>query len=203
MASAAARALTADFRADQLALRGRTATLFLRDWPALDLSASSPDLVRWQRAMRDLVRQQRTASSRAAAAYLTAFRDAEDVPGTFRPSLAPDVVPGRLATATRVTSVVAFRTALRAGHPADAAALIARNSALGAVTRLVLEGGRETVVRGVRDDPRGVGWQRVSSATACAFCQMLAGRGAVYREDTADFATHDHCGCTAEAVYRR
>jgi hypothetical protein len=30
---------------------------------------------------------------------------------------------------------------------------------------------------------------------------MLADRGAVYSEATADFAAHDHCGCSAEPVY--
>ena len=31
---------------------------------------------------------------------------------------------------------------------------------------------------------------------------MLADRGAVYRSDSARFASHTHCHCTAEPVFR-
>ena len=30
---------------------------------------------------------------------------------------------------------------------------------------------------------------------------MLAGRGAIYSAETADFSAHDHCACTVAAVY--
>ena len=30
---------------------------------------------------------------------------------------------------------------------------------------------------------------------------MLAGRGAVFRQDTARFAAHEHCSCTAQPVF--
>jgi hypothetical protein len=48
-----------------------------------------------------------------------------------------------------------------------------------------------------------VGWQRVASDNACAFCEMLAARGAVYSEESADFEAHDGCTCTVEPVWRR
>jgi hypothetical protein len=44
--------------------------------------------------------------------------------------------------------------------------------------------------------------QRVLGGAGCDFCQMLAGRGEVYSAETADFEAHDHCGCTAEPIYR-
>ena len=31
---------------------------------------------------------------------------------------------------------------------------------------------------------------------------MLASRGAVYKEETAHFASHTHCHCTASPVFR-
>lgn len=46
-----------------------------------------------------------------------------------------------------------------------------------------------------------VRWKRVLSANPCAFCRMLAGRGAVYSEGTASFLSHDHCSCTAEPEF--
>jgi hypothetical protein len=36
---------------------------------------------------------------------------------------------------------------------------------------------------------------------ACDFCEMLADRGAVYGEASADFEAHDHCSCSAEPVF--
>jgi hypothetical protein len=60
---------------------------------------------------------------------------------------------------------------------------------------------RDTITTNRRRDPDAVGWRRVTSGSGCKFCQMLAGRGAVYREDTARFASHPHCSCSAAPVF--
>lgn len=59
---------------------------------------------------------------------------------------------------------------------------------------------RDTVTTNQRRDPQAVGWRRVSGG-GCPFCRMLAGRGAVYKSDTARFASHPHCHCTAAPVF--
>lgn len=59
---------------------------------------------------------------------------------------------------------------------------------------------RDTVTTNTRRDPSARGWQRISSG-GCRFCRMLAGRGAVYKAETARFASHPHCGCTAAPVF--
>lgn len=59
---------------------------------------------------------------------------------------------------------------------------------------------RDTIVTNRRRDPSAVGWRRVASG-GCKFCQMLAGKGAVYSEATARFAAHDNCHCTAQPVF--
>lgn len=63
------------------------------------------------------------------------------------------------------------------------------------VQRQIAAGFRDTVVENSIDDPDAVGWQRFARGDACKFCQMLASRGAVYVEATANFAAHtdDHC----------
>lgn len=72
----------------------------------------------------------------------------------------------------------------------------------GSAASLVLSGGRETLLAATRQDPAATGrWQRVSGATSCEFCSMLAGRGFAYSEETADFAAHDHCGCSIEPEF--
>lgn len=59
---------------------------------------------------------------------------------------------------------------------------------------------RETVRVSSVEDPSAQGWQRVAEG-GCAFCQMLASRGTVYRESSADFASHDHCRCHAVPAF--
>jgi len=60
---------------------------------------------------------------------------------------------------------------------------------------------RDTITTNRQRDPEAVGWQRVSVG-GCSFCRMLAGRGAVYKESSAHFASHTHCHCTASPVFR-
>jgi hypothetical protein len=59
---------------------------------------------------------------------------------------------------------------------------------------------RDTVLTNRRRDPSAVGWRRVTNG-GCKLCVMLASRGAVYTDQTARFATHGHCKCTAQPVF--
>lgn len=68
---------------------------------------------------------------------------------------------------------------------------------LGGTQRRIVDHVRYTITESSAADPAAAGWQRVTDGAACAFCQMLAGRGAVYSEAGADFASHDACGCSA------
>jgi hypothetical protein len=72
----------------------------------------------------------------------------------------------------------------------------------GAVHEYALQPGRDTVRRSSVADPASAGWARSTSGNACEFCEMLAGRGAVYSEDTADFEAHGHCNCVAVPVWQ-
>lgn len=68
---------------------------------------------------------------------------------------------------------------------------------VGGVQRRVADHVRLTVMDASVADPGARGWQRVGDGNSCEFCSMLLGRGAVYTEASADFQTHDHCGCSA------
>lgn len=68
---------------------------------------------------------------------------------------------------------------------------------LAASGKYVLAAPRETIARAAERDPRAVGWSRVARPGACGFCRMLVGRGAVYKQSTAHFASHGHCNCAA------
>jgi hypothetical protein len=60
---------------------------------------------------------------------------------------------------------------------------------------------RDTITTNRQQDPQATGWKRVTSG-GCAFCRMLASRGAVYREASVHFASHPNCHCTAAPVFR-
>ncbi len=77
----------------------------------------------------------------------------------------------------------------------------ARTLVEGGLQRRITNAARETVRVSSIEDPGAKGWQRVSTGGGCGFCQMLAGRGAVYTDRTVDFASHDHCRCHAVPAF--
>lgn len=68
---------------------------------------------------------------------------------------------------------------------------------VGSLERMLGDAARQTTMENVKRDSRAAGWQRHTQPGACGFCQMLHGRGGVYKRKTADFASHDNCRCTA------
>lgn len=60
---------------------------------------------------------------------------------------------------------------------------------------------RDTILGNERQDAESAGWRRVTGA-CCRFCRMLADKGAIYKESTAQFAAHPNCDCSAEPVFR-
>lgn len=70
----------------------------------------------------------------------------------------------------------------------------------GGVSRRINTWSRETVMGSALADPKADGWQR-TGVGSCPFCAFLIGRGAVYSESTADFASHDHCHCAAVPAF--
>lgn len=73
---------------------------------------------------------------------------------------------------------------------------------IGGMQRRIADFARQSVMESSIFDPSAQGWQRVSQG-GCSqgFCDMLAGRGAVYSEESADFASHDHCQCYAVPAF--
>ena len=67
----------------------------------------------------------------------------------------------------------------------------------GSVSRAVVDVATDTLVDATVSDSRARGWSRILEPGACKFCRMLADRGGVYTEDTARFASHDNCRCSA------
>lgn len=69
----------------------------------------------------------------------------------------------------------------------------------GSLQRAVFDGARNTIVLNV--DRTGSRWARHARADACAFCRLLATRGAAYKSsETAAKAYHDACRCIAVEI---
>lgn len=71
----------------------------------------------------------------------------------------------------------------------------------GGMQSRIANAARYTVADSAVADPSAVGWQRIGDGSSCAFCLMLIGRGAVYRESRARFASHEFCGCSAVPAF--
>jgi hypothetical protein len=199
--SATARKLTHEHRAQQLLLRAATARQIARLWPLLDGHRLDATYPRFAAQVSVTVRANRATSAGLAARYLRAHRVANGVRGAFTAVDAGPLAAQQFATALRVTTVVSVKSAAARGVLLDQSMADALVRASGSMSRLVLDGGRDTITRTVAADPRASGWQRVVGGPSCDFCWMLADRGAVYSEATADFAAHDHCGCSVAPVY--
>lgn len=59
---------------------------------------------------------------------------------------------------------------------------------------------RDTILTNRRRDPSAVGWRRISNG-GCKMCAMLAAKGAIFSDQTARFAAHTNCKCSAQPVF--
>lgn len=90
----------------------------------------------------------------------------------------------------------------------------AEDRMVAAMTRLAVQGGRETTVEAVQRDRQARGWARETRGGCCYFCAMLATRGAIYKSDqtagrsanekfvgAGEFKFHNNCHCIAVPVF--
>lgn len=205
--------LTAFHRRAQVALSQRAIAEALALWRAL----VSPDDVfenadTFVDAVLRLIVDRRAQSEALAARYMQAFRIAEigealraagDLVarwGAVAPVL--EVAREKIALALRINGPVAAAKALERGTPPQQALDTAFTRVAGVVGKSVLDGGRDVIAEIVRSDPRVLAVARVTSGEPCAFCEMLASRGFVYKsEATAMAAWHEHCACEPEVLY--
>lgn len=217
MASTAEGAtLTAAHRQAQLALSRQTMTQATVLWQMLDVADLDAKSDQWMALQVRAILAGRGMSASMAAQYMRLYRTVEIgealteakgfrmVGGLLLPEsdvVARTALLQAIETSMRVTGPVRVKQSLGAGKSAEAAMNDGLSSMLGATQRQVLDGGREVTTGHAKYDPRAEGVARVASANACAFCMMLASRGAVYTRESAAFVTHDGCGCSYEVGY--
>jgi hypothetical protein len=148
-----------------------------------------------------LVRAYHGLSSTIAGSYFESFRLAEQVGGEAAIRRANPIDESKVLAGLTATGRESISAALEAGRSAEDARRAALTRTSGSVTRQVLTGGRETLLRTIAEDRQALGWGRVTDGNPCPFCALLASRGPVYKEDTVDFEAHDHCTCAAMPFY--
>lgn len=181
------------------------------------LQATVPD---WIEVVHALVEQYGEASAALAADYYEGERAEAGAEGDFTAQL-PDPPPREQTEASLrwATKDVWPRDPEAPGTtqalPVDQRLEAAQRKALGAVEKLVLDQGRATVREAVQRDRRAIGYARAAALGACAFCRLMASRGAVYkdldsvgREANARFTGadsvikfHDYCRCQPIPVF--
>lgn len=201
MATTAGRRLTLAHKRAQGQIGSQTVARMRTVWDRLDGNDLDGSFNRWLAAAVPIIETQRTAAARTAASYLSAFR-AIEVGSEFAPVMVAELARDEVTTSLLVTGPVSVKNAMSRGIPLVRAMSVAEAASAASAMRHAMDGGRDTILATTQADERARGWERVASGNACAFCQMLAGRGAVYGEASADFESHDGCGCTAEPVYR-
>jgi hypothetical protein len=195
--------LTREHRAAQLALRARSVRGLLTLWPAVDPEDLSGTIETFTQAAVLLALSGHDESSGISARYLAFLRSAERIPGNSPGFVAPRPLSVRVSADLRGAALKGIIDARKAGLSPLAAKDRGFVRVAGTLIKRVLAGGRMTVIGNVDRDRRALGWERVTSGDPCAFCRMLAGRGAVYKsQGAADFQPHETCGCVPEPIYR-
>ncbi|MGW5197360.1 VG15 protein [Streptomyces spiralis] len=170
------------------------------------LRESLPD---WLVAMNAVVEQYAQTSSTLAADFYDAQRAAAGVPGSFTVPVADPPPPEQTEASLRWATKDLWprdpedeRTTDAQRQPMDVRLAQAEKKAEQVAQKLVTDTGRGTVQEAVRQDRQATAWARSAAFGACAFCKMLASRGAVFKRDTADFRAHDGCHCGVVPVFK-
>lgn len=168
------------------------------------LRESVPD---WLAAMNAIVAQYARTSAAVAADFYDAQREAAGVPSPFTVPVADPPPDGQTEASLRwATKDLWPRDPGEATpaqlQPMDVRLAQAEKKAEQVAQKLVTDTGRGTVREAVRQDRQATAWARAAARGACAFCKLLAARGAVYKRDTADFRAHDGCHCGVVPVFK-
>lgn len=201
--TAAGAALTSAHRAGQLAVQAQNLRGLLTLWKAVDPVRLADTIDIFVQAAVLLAGQGHDESAVLSARYFELFRRAEGVPGSAAVAVARRPPADVLAGNIRGAALKGIIDGRRAGMTAEAAGRNGLVRVVGTMAKLVLGGGRMTIIGGVDADRRALGWTRVTSGDPCTFCRTLSSRGPAYKSDkSADFQPHDNCSCTPEPIYR-
>lgn len=198
-ASTAALELAASARAGQLAVRAAVMRDVAQLWPTLNVARLDATFPGWLRAMILVVGGYHAQSAALAGRY---YR-------TARSHAIQSPTPARLIQTSQPPAEEWLRKAFGFSGPGMLSRDTLRpgtalSTTLGTAARVALDGGRSTVLETVKHDPVAVGWYRVTDGHPCGFCALMASRGIAYKsERSAEFKSHNDCGCDAAPAFHR
>lgn len=90
------------------------------------------------------------------------------------------------------------------GSEPSAAKTYATWKVINAGQKIIMDGGRNTIMDSALANDQAAGFHRVTDGNPCTFCAMIAARQGVYRSEAAARNAkrwHGHCGCTVAEVF--
>lgn len=234
---------------DQEAIAAELAQALSRSWNLMDFRALDDSTAIWVPTVLPLIEMAFLQSQRVSAVFTQSVRLAV-LPTEPPLNIAlPDVQAPKLITPGAFHAIPAGGGPMEVDHfpekrvitsliseanietkkrmPGPEAELMekAESRSTGAAVRHAMDGSRGVTDRVMRDR-RVLGYARVTDSDPCAFCALLASRGAVFKKDSfqgsdAQFAphpeastslpekfsdvakVHDHCCCSLRPVYTR
>ncbi|MFF7588621.1 hypothetical protein ACFZCK_14155 [Kitasatospora purpeofusca] len=194
--------LSAGYAAQQTAIRSAAIREFVTLWQLLnpdDLTAAFPG---YHSAMLSFVKTYRSEMSAIGNRYYAGMREAAEVPGIWSAGMLTPLDEEHFIKALALRGPLAIKQALAKGWSLERALANAFVVSAGTAAEFILNGGRDQIIDNARQDSAARGVARIASPRACAFCLMLASRGAVYRSKlTAGFRAHPHCHCYPRPVF--
>lgn len=196
--------------ATQVGLTAALVASLRRLWPTLDLGDTQASLPRYKAGVRAVVDQFSSASISLNADHFDAMRDAAGISTPFRTPVidTPPAAKVDAGTGWAVSPLFGGDT-MTTTVEADVQVRVE-----GAAQKSVMDAGRNELIAAIEADREARGYARVTKPGACAFCMMLATRGAAYKnEHTAgrnantkfvgdgEFKYHDNCHCTIQPLF--
>lgn len=159
----------------------------------------------YERKAVEVIREGEVKASRLAVQFYAEHRAHEHARGDAPRLPAKLASPEQLRTNLFVTGPVEVKRALAQGASMDEAMKRGQAATSGAGSRIAANAGRYQVEDLALADPSATGWQRViQSRHPCAFCAMLASRGAVYKGGRYPPRSkyHYHCSCVVVPLFK-
>lgn len=183
------------YRRAQAALSSRAVADLRKVWPRL--LTMSPDKTAEALALvlAEVTDKYGSASAAIAAEWFEEMRDTAGMAGSFRASAAAMPSTERLEVLARWGVGPLFGAS---PDPVTALHMVS-----GGLSRQVLGAGRDTLMQSIASDPASPRYARHASANACAFCALLATRGAVYTSQSAVRVTGENLSGTDYRKARR
>jgi hypothetical protein len=200
--SASARSLlvTDEYR-KRLRLVRRQATLAATAAWVLDPADLDGSHALWVARTTPLLTELQRSGARLSIGYLTAFMQSETgrriPPPTVDDSHSGRARDGRPLAEALVPSLYTIKAAIGDGRPAEQAIKLGLDRALSVIGEESVAPARASLAGGIEQEPRIIGWRRVTGG-GCGAC-LAAATGAIQADDET-LEVHPSCSCSKEPV---